>query len=57
VLRSLLNDSDVLGHAIIALGKLKAEEAKADIEPLLLNPRAWIRREAKKALERIARRN
>lgn len=49
----LLDDEDVQGHAIMALGKLRAVRAKPRIEPFLNSPRAWVRREAKKALERI----
>lgn len=50
---NLLNDIDVAGHAIIALGKLKAKKAKTYIEPFLNHPKAWIRHEARKALEKI----
>ena len=49
----LLNDSDVTGHAIYALGCLKSQKAKARIELFLENKSAYIRREAKKALKKI----
>ena len=49
----LLNDGDVTGHAIYALGCMKAQRAKAKIELFLNNKSAYIRREAKKALKKI----
>jgi HEAT repeat protein len=57
VARKLLSDEDVQGHAVIALRKLKAYEAKDDVARLLKHPKSWIRAEAKKALrsfEKIA---
>jgi len=53
VLRRLLDDEEVAGHAVIALGKLRAVEARADVEPFLKHPKAWIQKEAKAALKRI----
>ena len=53
VLLNLLNDDEVAGYAIIALGKLKEEEFKKSIEPFLDHPKAWIRKEAKRALSKI----
>ena len=53
VLINLLNDSHVVGHAVIALGKLKAKDAIPYIEPLLNHQKSWVRKEAKKAIERI----
>jgi len=52
ILRGLLADEDVAGHAVMALGKLRAKEAREDIEPFLKHPKAWIRKEASKALKR-----
>lgn len=49
----LLNDDEVVGHAIIALRKLKPKKAKPYIEPFLNHPKAWIRQEARKALKKI----
>ena len=49
----LLDDSDVQGHATIALGKLRARQARPQIEPFLKHEKAWIRTEARKALKRI----
>ncbi len=54
-LLELLNDPEVEGHAIIALGKRRATHATPLIERFLGHPNTWIRREAKKALARIAR--
>ena len=53
VLRALLVDEDVNGHAIDALGKLRAGSAREDIQSFLFNKKPWIRHEAKRALERI----
>lgn len=53
VLIDLLEDETVVGHAVMALGKLKAKKARPKIKPLLEHPQAWIRKEAKKALARI----
>ncbi len=55
VLRALLDDNDVKGHAAIALRKLRAHEARADLERLVGCERRWISNEAKKALHAIAR--
>lgn len=52
-LRRLLNDDDVAGHAVIALGKLRAKSAYADVERFLSHPNAWWRREAKRALAKM----
>ena len=49
VLLELLED-DIAGHAIIGLRMLKAKRAKARIEPFLDHERAWVRREAKRAV-------
>ena len=56
VLIGLLEDEEVVGHAVIALGKLRASEARSRIESLLNHPKAWIRKEAKKALAKIDKR-
>ena len=53
VLVNLLDDDEVVGHAVIALGKLRANAARSHIEPLLAHPKAWVRKEAKRALLRI----
>lgn len=53
VLLELLGDEDVAGHAIMALGRLKAKKARAKIESFLTHPKAWVRKEAKKAIAKI----
>ncbi len=53
VLIELLEDDEVSGHALLALGKLKASKAKAYIEPFLTHPKAWVRKEARRALAKI----
>lgn len=55
VLLDLLADEEVVGHAVMALGKLRAKEARSSIEPLLKHPKPWVRKEAKKALANIDR--
>jgi len=49
----LLEDEDLAGYAIMALGKLKCKEARPFIERFLTHPKSWVRREAKKALAKI----
>ena len=51
----LLDDDDLAGYAIMALGKLKSKEARPAVERFLKHPKSWVRREAKKALARIDR--
>jgi HEAT repeat protein len=53
VLVELLDDEDVVGHAVMALGRLKARRARPAIERCLDDPRPWVRKEAKKALVKI----
>lgn len=53
VLVELLDDDEVVGHAVVALGKLKARAARPAIERFLDNPKAWIRKEAERALAKI----
>ena len=55
LLMQLLDDDELAGHAIIALGRLKAKRARPRIEQYLQHTKPWIRREARKALERIDR--
>jgi len=50
----LLSDPEAPhGHAIAALGKLRCSAATELIEPFLSHPKAWVRKEASKALRRI----
>jgi HEAT repeat protein len=53
VLINLLDDAEIVGHVVIALGKLKSKKAKPYIEPLLAHPKAWVRKEAMRALKKI----
>jgi hypothetical protein len=53
LLVSLLDDDDVVAHAVIALGKLKPTGMRSAVEVLLTYPRPLVRREAKKALARL----
>jgi len=51
----LLNDEDVRLHAIIALGKMKSKRALFELERLLTDKKATIRKEARKAIIKITR--
>lgn len=51
----LLNDEDVKVHAIIALGEMKSRRALFELERLLNDKRANIRKEARKAIIKITR--
>lgn len=53
VLMNLLADEEVVGYAVMALGKLRVKAARSRIEPLLNHPKPWGRKEAKKALAHI----
>ena len=53
VLIELLKDEEVAGHAIMALGKLKAAKAQKAIEVFLDHQKTWIRKEASRALSKI----
>jgi len=53
VLIELLGDEEVAGHALSALRKLKAKKARSRIEQFLDHPKAWIRKEARRALSKI----
>jgi HEAT repeat protein len=53
VLLELLKDDEVAGHAIIALGNLKAGAAREAIQVFLKDPKPWVRKEAEKALKAI----
>ena len=53
VLLGLLADDEVVGHAVMALGKLRVVTARSRIERFLDHPKPWVRKEAKKALARI----
>lgn len=51
----LLNDEDVKLHAIQALGAMKSKRALFELEKLLTDKRAVIRKEARKAITKINR--
>jgi HEAT repeat protein len=53
VLLRLVDDADVDGHAVKALGKLKAPAARTAFDTKLDDPRAWVRGEARKALAKL----
>jgi HEAT repeat protein len=53
VLIGLLDDADVVGHAVAALGKLRARRARPQVEALLRHEDASVRRAAKTALARV----
>lgn len=48
----LLNDTDVEGHVVDTLLKMKAAGHEAFVRPLLNSDKAWMRRTAKKYIER-----
>ena len=51
----LLNDEQVQVHAIGALGKIKSKRALFELEKLLTDKRAAIRKEARKAIAKVVR--
>lgn len=53
VLIQLSEDPDVYGHAVAALAKMKAPAAHRVFEAKLQDARAWIRKEARKGLEKL----
>jgi HEAT repeat protein len=53
VLLALLDDPDVTGSAIMALGKLKAVKARDRLQQFLDHPEPFYRTEARKALNKI----
>lgn len=53
LLVGLLDDEDVVAHAVMALGQLRATGVRPAVEPLLDHPQVLVRREAQKALARL----
>lgn len=53
VLLGLVDDPDVDGHAVKALGKLKAPAARVALEGKLDDRRAWVRNAARTALAKL----
>jgi hypothetical protein len=54
LLLQLLDDPDVDGHAVKALGRLRARAARSALEARLDDKRAWVRAEARRALARMS---
>lgn len=54
VLIALLDDPDVNGHAVAALRKLKVPAARAGLERMVDDHRAWVRKEAQRALAALS---
>lgn len=54
LLLQLLEDEGVAPYAVMGLGKLRASEAREAVERFREHPQAWVRKEAKKALSRLA---
>ncbi|MEO1333115.1 MAG: HEAT repeat domain-containing protein [Myxococcota bacterium] len=52
-LLQLLDDDEVAGHAVMALGLLKAPVCRARVAEFLEHPKPWVRKEAKRALAKI----
>lgn len=50
---NLLQDDDVDGHAIMALGYFKNDELINYIEPFLNHEKRWIRQEAERAIKKM----
>ena len=55
VLISLLNDEDVLSHAIYALSRMRDPSLIPYLEPFLTYQVTWIRNEAKKGVARLTK--
>lgn len=53
ILIELLRDADVSGHAVKALRKLRAPAAKQGLRTMLNDERAWVRKEARAALDSL----
>jgi HEAT repeats len=53
ILLDLLEDPVVSGHAVKALGKLRVQRARHRLERMTGDSRAWVRKEARRALARL----
>ena len=53
VLICQLDDDDVVGQALTSLKKMKAKQARTHIVRLINHPNAWVRKQAKQALDKI----
>lgn len=54
VLIELLDDDDVAGHSIMALGRLGSARARPAVERFLEHPNSWVRSEARKTLAKLS---
>lgn len=48
-----LEDDEIVGHCVIALGKLRSADATPHLQRMAAHPKAWVRAEAKRALRQI----
>ncbi len=55
VLLDLLNDEDIDGHIIVALGYYKDPNLIQYIEPFLKHENRWIRKEAEKSIKKLSK--
>jgi HEAT repeat protein len=53
ILVELLDDEQIAGHALMGLRKLAPPEARGAIERFVDHPKAWVRKEARRALAKI----
>jgi HEAT repeat protein len=53
ILIDLLKDEEVFVNAMVGLARLGATSARSSIEPFLKHPKPYVRKEAKKAIEKI----
>jgi len=51
----LLEDDQVAGHALIAIRKLGQPEAIAHVRPFLVHEKMWVRKEAKKTMNKLTK--
>jgi hypothetical protein len=54
ILIELLDDPVVNGHAVKALGKLRVPQARNGLERMVGDSRSWVRKEAQRALSKLA---
>ncbi|MCP3773885.1 HEAT repeat domain-containing protein [Paenibacillus sp. MZ04-78.2] len=55
LLKSLLDDNEVVGHVIMALAKYQMPEIISDLQLLEQHPVKWVRNEAKKAIKKLSK--
>jgi hypothetical protein len=53
LLIELLGDEELVGHALVAIGKLKARDARPQVELLLNHPKPWVRKKAKQVYSKL----